>query len=253
MPAQKRPRKINDIVSLLQTLQTIVPKYDYDMIRGLLSTYDKVETQIAREEKRSMTKGLLYNKSCHHIFADLCQSSLVSNHFVLIMQRIDEVTQTSRSSSTNVVYNEEIASIRAKKGQDRCTQKEAIIQEYSHLQMSLRIKTISMAIHFNAHSDGVGPDQCSLLENVIPEYILQNKMFCMLRNYCMLGAVVRHTENQEKKKAECFSSVRFPVYNKPILDCSDLERAEVSTHRRAVNPSCAHLKGVWGIVRTPEM
>jgi len=228
MPPQKRPRKINDIVSLLQTLQTVVSKYDYDMIRDLLSLYDNVETRIAREQKRIMSKGTLYSNACHSIFAQLCQSSLVANHFLLIMQRIDELTETSRNSSTEALYNEAIASIRAKKGQDRCAQKEAIIHECSHLQISLRIKTISMAIHFNADVDGVGPDRCSLLENVIPEYILQSKLFCTLRNYCMLGAVVRYTENQKKRMKECLMNVRFPVYNKPILDCGDLERAEVA-------------------------
>jgi len=116
MPAQKRPRKFNYIVSLLQTLHSIVSKYDYDMIHDLLSVYDKVETQIAREQSRVLPKGALYNKACHAIFADLCQSSLASNHFLLIMQRIDEVTETSRSSSTQASYGEAIACIRAQKG-----------------------------------------------------------------------------------------------------------------------------------------
>jgi len=233
MPASKRVRQINDIVSLLGALQSCVQGPDYDEICRLLSIYDRTENQITREQKRAMSKAMLYAKTSHLIFTNLCNISLTSHRVVSTLQRIEEVVEASKRIPNQVLLSESISSIKRKSQSDREIQQQKIIHDCSQLQISIRIQTMSRIVQVGRSCgpavESVG-ERCSLLENIIPDYVLQSRLYATLRNCCLLGAVVAHTQVQTEQMRVSLSKIVLPIHPRPILNCGDLERAEAAIY-----------------------
>jgi len=245
MSSGKRQRKINDVVSLLGILQEepgVNPR-DYAEICRLLSIYDQAENNITRQEQRVIAKHALYSKTCYLVFTDLCNVSLASSKLLSTLKRIDRVVETSKTIPSQLLLSEAICAVKQQSQTEWEAQQRKIAHDCSQLQISLRIKTMSRIVQIGfsccASADSV-PARSLLLEEVnpeeviaeftIPEHVLHNRLYSILKNYCLLGAVIAHTEVQKCQLRVSLSKLVFRMYPRAIANCGDLERAETAIY-----------------------
>jgi len=241
----KRPRKINDVVSLLGILQEEkeLNPCDYAEICRLLSMYDQAENNITRQEQRVIAKHVLYSKTCYLVFTDLCNVSLAADKLLSMLKRIDKVVETSKTIPNQLLLSEAISAIKLQSQTEWEVRQRKIVHECSQLQVSLRVKTMSRIVQIGvscgAPSESV-PASSLLLENVnpedvipelkIPEYVLHNRVYSTMKNQCLMGAIIAHTAAQKYHLKLSLSKLVFRMYPHAIANCGDLERAETAIY-----------------------
>jgi hypothetical protein len=230
MPACKR-RRLIDIVSVLDEIKSLLNVQDYNSIKLLLAAYDKTEGQIARDQKKFTTKSTLYIKTCHYIFEQLPAPLLAISKVVAILNRIEKVTLESKTLPKDSLLSATILRIKSEMAHEITEEKNKIIQDCSQLQISMRIKSMSMILQVNADQLHACSDSCSLIENILPEYILENKYYMTLRNYCLLGAMLLFIENKKTELTTILCKTRSLRHAENVYNYSDLEKAETDIYR----------------------
>jgi len=133
MPSCKRPRKLSDIVSVLDIIQKHVDVDDYNYITMLLSLYDKTERKLAREQKKYTSKASLYSKTCHEIFEDFPLPLLGMSKIGMVLKRIELVTNESKTLSKNDFLSNTISKTFNLKIIEYATKNEKIVIQCSQL------------------------------------------------------------------------------------------------------------------------
>jgi hypothetical protein len=226
MPACKR-RKLTDIVAVLAEIQTHLHENDYNNIRILLAAYDRIEGQISRDQKKFTTKPTLYTKTCHYIFEHLPGPLLAISKVVAILERIEKVTLESKTLPRDSLLSVTILRVKAEVAQKIIEDKNKIIQECSQLQVSIRLNSMSMILQVNPHLSGAKSD----IENTLGEYIIENKHYIILRNYCLLGAMLLFTENKKTELTKILCTTRKLWHAENVYNYADLEKAETEIYR----------------------
>lgn len=226
MPQCKRGRKLSDIVSVLDEIRHHVHVDDYNHIINLLSIYDQTATLIARNNKRVSSMLTLYTKTCHHIFESLPGPHLDIMKISTILQRIEDVTLTAKTLPKDKQLSDVIYSVKLKKNDEYVQKRSHILKQTSHLQISIRIRSMSKILFINQDYTQGKLDSCRLLEGVIPEYVLQSKQYGILKNYCLLGAIIKYTDRKKQEYSKIFENIRTITYAKNVKTQSDLEKVE---------------------------
>jgi len=234
MAGCKRSRKLTDIVAVLGEIQThlrVNNTATYNNIKTLLAAYDKIESQIARDQKKYTPKSILYTKTCHFIFENLAKPILAIHKVIAILSRIDKVTLESKTLPKGSALSDTILRIKTEVMREYTEQQDNIVQQYSQLQVSIRIKSMSMILQVNPELSGEESNQCVLVENILPAYILNNKHYLILRNFCLLGAMLLFTENQKIELTKILCQTRTLWYADKVYSYADLEKAETNIYR----------------------
>jgi len=226
MPLCKRPRKLPDIVSVLDEIQQYVHIDDYNHIIILLSIYDQAENHIARANKKITTKSTLYTKTCAYIFESLPGPHFDILKILTILQRIEDVTLAAKTLPKDQQLSDIICSVKLKKI-DECAQtRSKILKQTSQLQISMRIRSMSKILFINKCSVADKMDSCRRLEGVIPDYVLQSKQYGILKNYCLLGAIIQYTDRKKQEYLKIFSIIQTITHAKNVKTQRDLEKVE---------------------------
>ena len=226
MPLCKRPRKLPDIVSVLDEIQQYVHIDDYNHIIILLSIYDQAENHIARANKKITTKSTLYTKTCQHIFESLPAPHFDIIKILTILQRIEDVTLAAKTLPKDQQLSDLIHSVKLKKN-DECVQTRThILKQTSQLQISMRIRSMSKILFINQCPIADKMDSCRVLEDVIPVDVLQSKQYGILKNYCLLGAIIQYTDKKKQEYSKIFSTIQTITYAKNVKTERDLEKVE---------------------------
>jgi len=234
MAGCKRSRKLADIVAVLDEIQTHLRVNNittYNNIRTLLAAYDKTESQIARDQKKYTPKSTLYTKTCHFIFENLATPLLAINKVIAILSRIEKVTLESRTLPKHSALCDTVLRIKTEAMRAYTEQQENIVERCSQLQVSIRIKSMSMILQVNPELSGEESDRCVLVENILPPYILNNKHYLILRNFCLLGAMLLFTEKQNSELTKILCQTRTLWYADKVYNYADLEKAEINIYR----------------------
>jgi len=234
MAGCKRTRKLTDIVSVLDEIQNhlrISNITTYNHIKTLLAAYDKTESQIARDQKKYTSKSTLYTKTCHYIFENLAAPLLAINKVIAILGRIDKVTLESKTLAKDLALSDTVLRIKTEAAHAYTEQQDNTVQRCSQLQVSIRIKSMSMILQVNPELSAQESDRCVLVENILPPYILSNKHYLILRNFCLLGAMLLFTENQKFELTKILCKTRTLWYADKVYNCADLEKAETNIYR----------------------
>jgi len=234
MAGCKRQRKLTDIVSVLDEIHShlhINHITTYNNIKTLLAVYDKTESQIAREQKKYTSKNILYTKTCHFVFENLATPLLAINKVISILGRIDKVTLQSKTLPKDAALSDTILLIKTEMAREYTENQNKIVQECSQLQVSIRIKSMSMILQVNQKLSAEESDTCVVVEDILPPYILNNKHYMILRNFCLLGAMLLFTEKQNSELTKILCQTRTLWYADKVYNCVDLEKAETNIYR----------------------
>jgi len=234
MAGSKRPRKLTDIVAVLDEIQTLFRvnhTTTYNNIKTLLAAYDKTESQIAREQKKYTPKHILYTKTCHFIFENLATPLLAINKVIAILGRIDKVTLQSKTLPKDAALSDTILLVKTEMAREYTEKQNTIVQQCSQMQVSIRIKSMSMILQVNPKLSGEEPNSCVLVENILPAHILNNKHYLILRNFCLLGAMLLFTESQKLELTKILCQTRTLCYADNVYTYADLEKAETNIYR----------------------
>ena len=156
----------------MNEIQPLLHINDYNTIKTLLAEYHKTESQITREKKMYNSKTKLYSKTCHCIFEYLTTPLLAISKVVAILNRIDKVTLESKTSTKDAILSATILRIKTSVAKEYTEQKIRIVQECSEVQISIRIKSMSMILQVNPDMSGDESEHCPLIET-----------FCLLTFY----------------------------------------------------------------------
>jgi len=234
MAGCKRQRKLTDIVSVLDEIHSylhINHITTYNNIKTLLAVYDKTESQIAREQKKYTSKNILYTKTCHFVFENLATPLLAINKVISILGRIDKVTLQSKTLPKDAALSDTILLIKTEMAREYTENQNKIVQECSQLQVSIRIKSMSMILQVNQKLSAEESDTCVVVEDILPPHILNNKHYMILRNFCLLGAMLLFTEKQNSELTKILCQTRTLWYADKVYNCVDLEKAETNIYR----------------------
>jgi hypothetical protein len=222
MPQTKRPRKMNDIVSVLDQVANYVNEQDYENIKMLLSVYDKIEAQITRQQKKFVSKVTLYTKTCHSIFEQLPGPLLAMCKVSTILDRVHEVMVSATTMSKEEEFSKVIHNMKTKSNNEYAQKKASIVQNCTQLQISIRIRSMSKILQIN---QGV-THTCPLIENMLPEFVLQSKYYMILKNCCLLGALVLYTERKKLEFLESLAQIRTIRHCENVHNHVDFEKTE---------------------------
>ena len=234
MAGCKRQRKLTDIVLVLDEIHShlrINHITTYNNIKRLLAAYDKTESHIAREQKKYTSKNILYTKTCHFVFENLATPLLAINKVICILGRIDKVTLQSKTLPKDAALSDTILLIKTEMAREYTENQNKIVQECSQLQVSIRIKSMSMILQVNQKLSAEESDTCVVVEDILPPYILNNKHYMILRNFCLLGAMLLFTEKQNSELTKILCQTRTLWYADKVYNCVDLEKAETNIYR----------------------
>jgi len=234
MAGCKRQRKLSDIVSVLDEIKILIAEKHtttYNHIKTLLAAYDKTESQIARDQKKYTPKHILYTKTCHFIFENLVTPLLAINKVIAILGRIDKVTSQSKTLPKDAALSDTILLIKTEMAREYTEKQNNIVQQCSQLQVSIRINSMSIILKVNPELSPEESDRCVSLEEILTPHILNNKHYLMLRNFCLLGAMLLFTENQNLELTKILCQTRTLWYADKVYNCADLEKAETNIYR----------------------
>lgn len=226
MSSWKRPRKLGDIVCVLDITQKHVDVDDYNYISMLLCLYDKTERKLAREQKKYTSKASLYSKTCHEIFEDFLLPLLGMSKIGIVLERIELVTNESKTLSKNDFLSDTISKIYNLQKIEYVAKNKKIVIQCSQFQTSIRIKSMSHIMQVNRQSHRDKSAQCVFIECFLPEYLLTSKQCLILNFFCLLGAIILFTNRKKNEVAKAFLQICSLKYAANVCNQIDLEKAE---------------------------